>query len=433
MSVLAKALVVGILAGAVSVVSAALPAGVPSQQQSLEVLGAASWHAAGYRGEGIRIALLDTGFHGYRTHLGQCLPQTVVCRSFRRDGNLEARNSEHGILCGEILHAIAPDAELLFANWEDDQPEQFLEAVAWARSRGAKVLSCSVIMPSWSDGNGGGIIDERLQRLLGTGTAPGDALFFASAGNTALRHWRGPFQAGPGGWHQWSTGISENVLRPWSSEPIGVELYCHGDAIYELRIEDSTGKTVRTGRNGLDGGRAWSTVKLEPRAGSDYRVKVRLVSGNPGEFHLVALGASLSQSVAEGSVSCPADAPAVIAVGAMASSGETYDYSSRATTGSHSKPELMAIVPFASGWRARPFSGTSAAAPQAAGAASLYWSRFPTRSAAEVKEAMCQAAHRPTSVAASMDLGGYGRVSLPSVGLPANDSANDVKSPASLR
>jgi len=432
-AVIAKTLTFAMLAVLGNLASAAAPAGIRSQQESLEVLGAPSWQAAGYQGQGIRIAVLDTGFRGYRSHLGQCLPRKLECRSFRRDGNLEARNSEHGILCGEILHTIAPNADLLFANWEDDQPKQFLEAVAWARSRGARIISCSLIMPSWSDGEGGGDIERRLQRLLGKGGSSGDALFFASAGNTALRHWRGPFRAGPGGWHEWRAGRSENTLGPWTTEPISVELYCRGTATYDLRIEDAGGRIVAPGVNGTDGLRAWSIVKFEPKSGSNYRVKVRLASGDPGEFHLVALGASLSETVASGSVCCPADAQSVIAVGAMAVSGETFPYSSHTPTLTHTKPELMAIVPFASSWRSRPFSGTSAAAPQAAGAAALYWSRFPMKSASDVKEALYQAALRLPAATSSAETPKSSQVVLPSLGSPPQGSTDDTKASTSLR
>jgi hypothetical protein len=428
-TILAKALAVGILAGVGNLVWAATPAAVRSQQESLVVLGASTWQAAGFQGQGIRVAVLDTGFRGYRSHLGECLPRTVACRSFRRDGNLEARNSEHGILCGEILHTIAPHAEMLFANWEDDQPEQFLKAVAWARKSGARIISCSLIMPSWSDGEGGGDIEQRLERLLGTSAASGDALFFASAGNTALRHWYGQFHAAPDGWHEWRGGKTDNVLTPWTAEPISVELYGHGAATYELRIEDAVGSTVVTGVNGSDGSRTWSVAKLEPKQSSAYRVKVRLASGNPGEFHLVALGASLSETVAAGSVSCPADARGVIAVGAMTISGEACGYSSHTAKGAGSKPELMAMVPFASRWRSRPFSGTSAAAPQAAGAAALYWSRFPMKSAAEVKEALYQAALRTSFTGAPQRV----PVALPTVESPGQGPVDDRKATLSLR
>src|SRR4051812_49041585 len=102
----------------------------------LALLGVADWHAHGHRGACVTVAVLDSGFRGYRDHLGKSLPPTVTAKSFRRDGNLEAKDSQHGILCGEVIHALAPEAELLFANWEPQSPESFIAAVRWARSCG---------------------------------------------------------------------------------------------------------------------------------------------------------------------------------------------------------------------------------------------------------------------------------------------------------
>ena len=82
----------------------------------------------------MKVAILDSGFRGYRAHLGKALPDTVLVQSFRADSNLEAKDSQHGILCGEVVHALAPEANLLFANWDPDKPEQFLQAARWARS-----------------------------------------------------------------------------------------------------------------------------------------------------------------------------------------------------------------------------------------------------------------------------------------------------------
>src|SRR5207237_685452 len=81
--------------------------------------------------------------------------------------NLEAKNSAHGILCAEVVHALAPEAELLLANWDADRPDQFLEAVRWARGQGARILTCSLIMPSWRDGDGGGTVHAALAVLPG--------------------------------------------------------------------------------------------------------------------------------------------------------------------------------------------------------------------------------------------------------------------------
>src|SRR5215471_16030832 len=169
-------------------------------------LGVDRWHAARQRGKGIKIAVLDSGFRGYRHFLGTALPDHVTVHSFRDDHNLEAKDSQHGILCAEVLHALAPDAEILLANWEPDRSEQFLAAVRWARDQGARILSCSVIMPSWSDGDGGGPVHKSLSRLLGDGTHQSDMLCFASAGNTAQRHWSGTYNASRDGWHEWSPG-----------------------------------------------------------------------------------------------------------------------------------------------------------------------------------------------------------------------------------
>src|SRR6476660_7615180 len=105
----------------------------------LSRLGVESWHAAGFRGQGVKVAVLDSGFRGWQSWLGKALPRTVETRSFRLDRQLESRDSAHGILCAEVIHSLAPDAELLFANWQPDQPETFVQAVSWARKQGAQV------------------------------------------------------------------------------------------------------------------------------------------------------------------------------------------------------------------------------------------------------------------------------------------------------
>src|SRR5439155_9824932 len=82
--------------------------------------GADRWHAAGARGQGVKVLVIDSGFRGWRSHLGGVLPRLILSKSFRADAALDARDSQHGVLCGEVIHALAPDAELLFATWEPD-------------------------------------------------------------------------------------------------------------------------------------------------------------------------------------------------------------------------------------------------------------------------------------------------------------------------
>ena len=68
-------------------------------------LGVDRWLQAGQRGRGLKVAILDSGFRDYRNFLGKALPAAVTAKSFREDGDLEARDSQHGILCGEVVHA----------------------------------------------------------------------------------------------------------------------------------------------------------------------------------------------------------------------------------------------------------------------------------------------------------------------------------------
>lgn len=387
----------------------------PLQQRLLHLagLGVDRWHAAGNRGRGIKIAILDTGFRGYRACLGRALPDHVVARSFRADGDLEAKDSQHGILCGEVIHALAPDAELLLANWEPDRSDQFLEAVRWARQMGARILSCSLIMPSWSDGEGGGTVHAALARVLGSGDDAADALCFASAGNTAQRHWSGVFHDGGHGFHEWRPGQEANEVSPWGEAKTSVELCWQTKGDYDLRVYDETAKrdvAQSLAQKGIP--RSSAVARFLPEARHAYTVRVRLAQGPAGSFHLSALGASLHYVNASGSIPFPADGPTVIAVGAVSTDGQRMLYSSCGPNSTKPKPDLVAPVPFASLWRSRPFSGTSASAPQAAALAALWWSRYPDWTAAQVRTALYSSAR---------DLGppghdyetGYGLIHLP--------------------
>src|SRR5205807_9580880 len=80
------------------------------------------------------------------------------------------------------------------------------------------------------------------------------------------------------------------------------------------------------------------------------------------------------------------------AVGAVDARGHRQAYSSCGPNSSQTKPDLVAPVPFPSFWRTRPFTGTSAAAPQAAALGALVWSRHPDWTALQVRATLQQAA-----------------------------------------
>jgi hypothetical protein len=392
-----------------------------TRNRIFEAYGVKAWHAQGYRGQGVKVAILDSGFCGYRSHLGQALPSRVQTRSFRLDGDLEAKDSQHGILCAEVVHALAPEAELLLANWEPERPEQFLAAVAWARAEGARVLTCSVIMPTWSDYEGHGPVHEALTRLLGPGHRASDRLLFASAGNTALRHWSGSFHPAWDGCHEWAPGQTENWIKPWDGERVSVELCCEPGARFDLAVYDRTvnilvGRSRVPNRELLPPGECrCAVVGFTSQPNHVYSVQVRRVqapASGTGRFHLVVLGGSLHHATRQGSICFPGDGPEVVAVGAVDSMGHRVAYSSCGPDSSRPKPDLVAPVPFPSLWRTRPFTGTSAAAPQAAALAALVWSRHPHWTAWQVRTTLQQAACHPGPARHDGETG-YGQIHLP--------------------
>lgn len=397
--------------------STVAPINNPSSNRvrQLARLGVRPWHGQGIMGAGVKVAVLDSGFSGYRDHLGRALPASVTVRSFRADGRLDARESQHGILCGEVIHAIAPQSDLLFANWEPDHPNSFLRAVRWAAEQGARIISCSMIMPTWSDCEGGGPIHPQLEQIL----TDADLLMIAAAGNTAQRHWSGPSnRLGRDQFHAWAGVDIDNPLRPFGSERVSVELLWSDPLTrYELEVVDlASGRVVASGQEPPHvGNRACLTARFMPTSDERYSVRVRHRAGPCGRFHLVVLGGSITHRTEQGSLAFPGDGSAVVAVGAVDSDLERMPYSSCGPNSKTPKPELVAAVPFGSAWRDRGFGGTSAAAPQVAGIAALWWSAHPDARAAEVRRILCQAA---------LDLGpvghdhetGYGLAQLPTLG-----------------
>jgi hypothetical protein len=303
-----------------------------------------------------------------------------------------------------------------------------------------------VIMPCWSDGEGGGEIHQTLSRHLGAGNARGDLLCFASVGNTARRHWSGPFHANGKGYHEWTTGASDNPLTPWGEEEVSVELCCPLGATYEITIYDSAKETAVARSVASEGkGRGGAVVHFLPQSDRTYHVRVRLVRGKAGLFHCVALHSELEYATANGSICFPADGPEVIAVGAVNKQGQRAAYSACGPNSGQPKPDLVAPVPFLISWPSRPgkgdrttkarspgpgkgdrtaqtkspvpfsqrsFSGTSAAAPQAAGLAALLWSRNPDWTAKQIRRTLEKSARDLGPVGHDYETG-YGLIQLP--------------------
>src|SRR5262249_17973009 len=187
--------------------------------------------------------------------------------------------------------------------------DEFLAAVRWAREQGARVISCSVVMPSCSDGEGGGTVHHDLDALLGPGTGTHDLLCFASAGNTIDRHWSGPFHAALDGFHLWEAGKEDNPLTPWSNELVSVHLYGKPGAGYELSVLEAASdrEVVKSRSDDHLTDRVAAVVRFQPEQGHTYRVRVRQTHGPAGLFHITSMFASVQYRTPGASVCFPAD------------------------------------------------------------------------------------------------------------------------------
>lgn len=179
-------------------------------------------HDRGFTGAGVRIALLDNGFH-YAGHAAFDSIRVVAQRDFvNGDGvvgdeadqpitgdEMGGRQNVHGaqvlsLLAGyhpDHLVGVAPDAEYILAKTEldDSLPElpaeedRWIAGLEWADSLGAQVVNSSLGYNRWDDGTGYSPADLDGQTAL-TSVAAALAVrrgivVVVAAGNEANRDW----------------------------------------------------------------------------------------------------------------------------------------------------------------------------------------------------------------------------------------------------
>jgi len=72
-------------------------------------------HAKGTRGQGVKVGIIDFGFTGYKAmQAAGSLPAPKGLKAFGKDQGWDrvTVGTPHGAACAEIIHAMAPDADL---------------------------------------------------------------------------------------------------------------------------------------------------------------------------------------------------------------------------------------------------------------------------------------------------------------------------------
>jgi subtilisin family serine protease len=146
----------------------------------------------GWTGKGVKIAILDGGFTGYQQRIDEGeLPSTLKTKNFCPTGGFAPTFSggEHGTAVAEIVHEMAPSAQL-YLICSEDQPT-LAQAEQYAKSQGVKVISHSASV--FNDGRGDGSPTPGSFSAVVADARQSGILWINSAGNSGQRHWSGVF------------------------------------------------------------------------------------------------------------------------------------------------------------------------------------------------------------------------------------------------
>jgi subtilisin family serine protease len=362
----------------------------PAISEGVKLIGADEWQRAGYTGKGVKIGVLDQGFDGYRDRLGRDLPFNTQAQSFVPGIAVDATGINHGTAVAEIIHDVAPDAQIYLAYY-DGGDVSMGNAVEWLLAQGVKIISHSAGgLAAPMDGTGRD--DELVQRATEAGV-----LWVNSAGNNALQHYRGTYTDTDNDQvHEFAPGKTLLGFRavPDSTTQIVLswnDWQLDGDQDLDLFLLDRDGNTLASSRNSRGNHRPpVEQIAYQFDDADTYFVAIHGVN--------VTRPLSLSLFVHEtplleladpiGSIATPGDSADAVTVGAVDwHNMQLEPFSSRGPTADgRIKPDLVGPDGVSNvTYPTTGFFGTSAAAPHIAGAAALVWSAYPAAQVADIR------------------------------------------------
>lgn len=386
--------------------------------------GALAWHANGRGGAGVKVGILDVGFGGLTdARAAGELPDATTVHD-GQCGPTEDQQS-HGTTIAEIVHDMAPDAQLYLACVADTM--DFEDAARWLQSQGVQVVNISMAFPGTGRGHGlptPNDADWNPATVVGWLRGAGIVVVTA-AGNQGDKHMTGPTADPDGnGWMNVSgnaevqsfnaaAGARVTVELRWDAWPKttqDLDLYVTRGVAKPTGLNDPN-VVIRSIRPQLEttGGLSPTEVVTFDNTGgtaATFYVHVQRKAGasTTMRYDLTVYGSvvGLSYSDPAGSIAEPASSPYTIAVGAItpenAATGGTVERDSGRgpTIDGRIKPDVAGytnITTFTGG--PSPRRGTSVAAAHVTGAAALYKAANPGLDPAELEAVLLDSSTRP--------------------------------------
>ncbi len=389
--------------------------------EGVALTGVDKFRVEGFSGAGVKVAIIDLGFKGLAgAQAGGDLPDSVVSRDFT-DKGLQTQH-KHGTGCAEIVHDMAPDAELHLLKIDDEV--DFYEAFDYCIENEIDIITLSIGTAGSGPGNGTGPLADKCNEARDHGI-----LVVAAAGNSANQteegytfgsHWEGTFTDSDGdNNHNFTSSLNYNVVVAGSAQdddgnPINNELsvtvrwndWPYSDTDYDLYlydydsgnlvasstiVQDGTQQPVEIVSTDIPDSVEFQIFKVVVTRKNDEPVgkELEIYTGKHCLF-IPFSGYSNSKALSSSgsSMAEPADTESVLAVGAVDyvnwETGPQEEFSSQGPTnpwaGSEArvKPDIVGpdgVTTFTYG--ANGFYGTSATAPLVAGAAAVLKEKYP--------------------------------------------------------
>ena len=432
---------------------------------AIAVHGADMWHEAGFKGEGVKIGVIDRGFAGIQELMGAGLPEPVGVRCYYlvTDPTITDNFTEDlsdclheelgtgavGAAVLEAVHDIAPDAEYYIASISQDSFYHFDLAgiVEWMNGEGVDLILFTHD-GGWSGpGDGTSVYAASELATLDRAVSLG-ITWISPTGDRAEDTWSGFFtDTNSNGFHEFAPGVECNGVdldEPNSAFAAQIRwndpwLTATRDLEVDL-INEETGDTeaISDRHDNLRGDPNELVVFLTPDTPSTYclRIELKSESNSPLIFNLQSYnGHSLEHPSIYGSVTSPAESVnlGMLAVGAapVDNTSEIRPFSGRGPMNNRTtKPDIVGADGAYSQVLGRNWDSTAQAAAHVAGLSALVKQRFPSYTPQQIADYLKEnAASRPAEVgdlSQSADLNntwGHGFAMLP-------DDAEGVSPPS---